>query len=118
MKLKQKLRIKIGQTLFSAMAGVDRLFSGVSLKMFEPSFAGNPYRHFNALRENVKQVSFGYGIHLCIGASLARLEAKVTFESLLQRFPDVTLVDDQPAWGVNPFFRGLDHLNIESRAGV
>ncbi len=46
---------------------------------------------FDIDREKVSQVSFGYGIHLCIGASLARLEAKVAFEKLLAEFPDMQL---------------------------
>jgi len=69
---------------------------------------------FDPQRESINQVSFGYGIHLCLGASLARLEARLAFESLLSRFPAMQLVDEAPAWGNNPFFRGLDHLHVES----
>jgi cytochrome P450 len=36
-------------------------------------------------------MTFGYGIHTCLGAPLARLEARVVLEQLLERFPDLRL---------------------------
>ena len=43
-------------------------------------------------REN-KHVSFGYGIHLCIGAALARMETRIAVDVLLRRLPAIELVD-------------------------
>lgn len=68
---------------------------------------------FDIAREKVNSLSFGYGIHLCIGASLARLEAKVVFKTLLQRFPDMRLVKERPEWGDSPLFRGMDELLLD-----
>jgi cytochrome P450 len=42
---------------------------------------------FDAERQIVRHVSFGYGTHFCLGASLARLEARVALEEVLARFP-------------------------------
>jgi cytochrome P450 len=43
---------------------------------------------FDALRPvEVPNLAFGFGEHLCLGAALARLEARVVFEELLDRFP-------------------------------
>src|SRR5262249_14595872 len=45
-----------------------------------------------------KHLTFGYGIHFCLGAPLARLEAQITFATLLRRFSRIELADAQPAW--------------------
>ena len=92
----------------------DVILVGIAAGNRDPAANDQPDR-FDITREKVNQVSFGYGIHLCIGASLARLEAKVAFEHLLDRFPDMTLADEEPTWVPNPFFRGFDHLRILSR---
>jgi cytochrome P450 len=88
----------------------DLIFVGIAGGNRDPAANERP-DEFDVTREKVKQVSFGYGIHLCIGASLARLEAKVAFTRLLERFPEMHL-GAEPEWGMNPFFRGFDHLDI------
>jgi cytochrome P450 family 142 subfamily A polypeptide 1 len=47
-------------------------------------------------REPNDHVAFGHGVHFCLGASLARLELRVMFETLLARLPDLTLATDEP----------------------
>lgn len=69
---------------------------------------------FDITRPSINHVSFGYGIHLCLGLSLARLEARIAFAALLDRFPRLYLVDRTPAWQGNPFFRGMDSLNVST----
>jgi cytochrome P450 len=56
-------------------------------------------------------VAFGFGIHLCLGASLARLETRVAFEELLRRYPDYELMQPMKrAYSSN--VRGLSSLPI------
>jgi cytochrome P450 family 142 subfamily A polypeptide 1 len=51
---------------------------------------------FHVDREPNDHVAFGQGVHFCLGASLARLELRVMFETLLARLPDLTLASEEP----------------------
>ena len=64
-------------------------------------------------REDTGNISFGRGIHYCIGAPLARLEGKIAFEVLLERFPDIQFGAREPVYKQNVVLRGLEHLNIK-----
>ena len=61
---------------------------------------------FDVGRNPTDHVAFGDGIHFCLGASLARLEAEVAVGTLLQRFPELSLVEE-PEWGGNFAIRGV-----------
>lgn len=56
-------------------------------------------------------LSFGFGEHLCLGASLARLEGRVFLEELLRRFPR-TEVAGEPAWVHSTLVRGMRTLPV------
>lgn len=57
-------------------------------------------------------VSFGSGVHHCLGAALARVEGQAAFTALTQRFPDLALTDVPPAWNGRIVLRGLDALPL------
>jgi cytochrome P450 len=57
-------------------------------------------------------VSFGSGVHHCLGAALARVEGRAAFTALAQRFPDLALTDAPPAWNNRIVLRGLDSLPL------
>jgi cytochrome P450 len=56
-------------------------------------------------------LAFGFGEHLCLGAALARLEARVLFEELLARHPDYEVVG-APAWVPSTLVRGMASLPV------
>ena len=62
-------------------------------------------------RQNVRPLSFGGGIHFCLGAQLARIEAEVAITTLLRRLPDLKLDDAENAeWRPTFVLRGLKRL--------
>ena len=63
-------------------------------------------------RDAPHHLSFGGGIHHCLGAVLARTEARVAIGALVQRFSKIALVDDSPAWNGRLVLRGLDTLPV------
>jgi cytochrome P450 len=62
-------------------------------------------------RPNVRPLSFGGGIHFCLGAQLARIEAEIAISTLLRRLPDLRLDDaENPEWRPTFVLRGLKRL--------
>jgi cytochrome P450 len=62
-------------------------------------------------RPNVRPLSFGGGLHFCLGAQLARIEAEVAISTLLRRLPDLRLDDAvNPEWRPTFVLRGLKRL--------
>lgn len=59
-----------------------------------------------------RHVSFGRGIHHCLGAPLARLQGRIAFEVLLERFADIRLAGRPPTFKRKVISRGLEHLEV------
>jgi len=78
----------------------------------DPAVFPEPDR-FDVGREEARQhLSFGHGIHFCLGANLARAEGQAAFAGLLRRFPDLTLADDTLEWRPGFLFRGVERLAL------
>jgi cytochrome P450 len=69
---------------------------------------------FDIARAPNDHVAFGEGIHFCIGAPLARMEARIAFEAMLARFPRLGLKDPaiKPRYKGSYFLRGLESLPL------
>ena len=69
---------------------------------------------FDITRDPNDHVAFGEGIHFCIGAPLARMEARIAFEAMLERFPRLRLKDPamKPVYKGSYFLRGLESLPV------
>ena len=76
----------------------------------DPDVFSDPDR-FDLTREGARSLSFGGGIHYCLGAQLARIEAEEVFGALLRRIPDLRLPEiEAPRWRDNFTLRGLKTL--------
>jgi cytochrome P450 len=71
------------------------------------------YDKLDVRRQDAKHhLSFGGGIHYCIGAPLVRLEAELTLTRVLQCLPRIAIDDVPVQWRANLIFRGLEHLQV------
>ena len=57
-------------------------------------------------------LSFGYGLHFCLGAALARLEGRVALDEILKRFPDWSIDYDRSERSHTSTVRGWDKLTV------
>ncbi len=60
-------------------------------------------------------LTLGRGIHYCLGAPLSRLEGRIVFETLLERFPEIAPLDDRPRFRGGVVLRGLRSLPLRGR---
>jgi cytochrome P450 len=69
---------------------------------------------FDITRQDIQHMAFGHGIHFCLGAPLARLEARIAIGSLLDRFEDISLAvpAEELGWRPSVLFHGLKSLPV------
>jgi cytochrome P450 len=64
------------------------------------------------VRPESRHLSFGLGVHFCLGAPLARLEGEIAFSTLFKRFPHLRLEKNVVEWQPSMVFRGLQQLPV------
>jgi len=124
--LEEVLRFESPQTSWRRRTNIDTQIAGVTVpagtQVFlslaaanhQPSLFDSPHT-FDITRKNAKKhISFGHGIHFCLGARLARMEAAVAIEALARRLPSLRLVEDQNLnYSANITFRGPKELMVD-----
>ncbi len=94
-------RIGKGETVLCLLGSANR----------DPAVYPDRPDRFDIVRPNVRPLSFGGGIHYCLGAQLARIEAEIAISTLLRRLPDLRLDDaENPEWRPTFVLRGLKRL--------
>lgn len=124
--LEEVLRVDSPQTSWRRVTNVDTSIAGIDIpagtQVFlslgaanhQPSLFESP-ANFDIKRANArKHISFGHGIHFCLGARLARLEATIAIETLTERLPKLRLVENSDLeYSANITFRGPKKLLVE-----
>lgn len=92
--------LKAGQTAIIVMGAANR----DETKFEDPD-------RLDVTRANKREhLSFAFGAHHCLGAALARLEGEVVFTTLIERFPNARLLDDQPTYAGSAMLRAIQSL--------
>ena len=63
-------------------------------------------------RSDNRHIAFGWGIHFCLGAPLARIEGQIAINTLLRRLPKVALTTEVPEYRPSLTLRGLKALPV------
>ncbi len=94
-------RVPKGETVLCLLGSANR----------DPAVYPDRPDRLDITRPNVKPLSFGGGIHHCLGAQLARIEAEIAIATLLRRLPDLRIDDvENPQWRPTFVLRGLKRL--------
>jgi cytochrome P450 len=97
-------RVEAGTFMACVLASANR----------DPEKFGPDADQLDLTRSNAgHHVSFGSGVHYCLGASLAKLEGQVAIGSFVRRFPEAHLTDAPAVWNGRINLRGLAELPIE-----
>ena len=83
----------------------------------DPEVFSEPDR-LDLSRQEANHISFGRGIHHCLGASLARMEGRLALEAIMERFSDIRMQANRPVFRDNIILRGLDVLPVSARKAV
>lgn len=94
-------RIKAGDVVMCHLVGANRDSRAGRDERFDPDRASAG-----------THLAFGHGFHRCVGAELARMELRVAFPALAQRFPDLTLADDALDFRQRSIVYGVDALPV------
>lgn len=95
----------------------DRLFCMILATNRDPSVFAEPDK-LDVTRKPKGSLHFGYGVHLCLGAPLARLEGRIAITEFLKRYGEVQLTDASPSWREAYVVRGVSSLELRNPQAI
>ena len=98
------VEVAVGELVMTGLGAANR----------DPAKFGPTAEQLDVTRPDANHhISFGSGVHHCLGAALARLEGRQTIPRVLRRFPGVALATDTPEWNGRMVLRGLANLPVD-----
>ena len=94
--------VRKGQTVVMLVGAANR----------DPLAFDDPNR-LDITRDPNKHVGFGQGIHFCLGAALARMEAQIAFKAIAERLPDLSLATTEVSWRPTLGTRSIESLPVQ-----
>ena len=94
-------KIRAGEMVMPFIGAADR----------DPAQFADPDR-LDLARADNRHIAFGWGMHFCLGAPLARVEGQIAIDALVRRFPKLELVTDEPEYRQSLTLRGLKTLPV------
>lgn len=94
--------IQAGERVMLSLAAANR----------DPRKFDNPDT-FDITRGSMEHLGFGHGSHHCLGAPLARLEARIAFPAFINAFPEMELATEDIEWTQSPLVRGPEELRLK-----
>ena len=89
----------------------ERLSLNIGSANRDPAQFNNP-NQFDIQRNEGRHLGFGFSIHFCLGAALARMEAQAVIGSVVRRMPELRLEEPGLEWRSHPVLRGLTTLPV------
>ena len=89
----------------------ERVFAALNAANRDRRQFGDPHR-LDVGRTPNPHLTFGHGIHFCLGAPLARMEGRIAIGALCQRFPNMSLAADDLEWHDSLVLRGVKSLPV------
>ena len=101
--------LKLSNTGFGRRAGLQCLVAAANRDSRRYENADK----FDIHRKGLPHITFGRGIHSCLGLSLARVEGRIVLEEVLKRFPDWTVDADNARMSSSSTTRGWESLPVD-----
>jgi len=126
--IEEFLRLEAPIQFSPRLAGEDIVLRGKTIRKGETiilhiAAANRDPEHFRNpelldLERQDRHLSFGWGVHFCLGAPLAQTEAAVALSRLFERMPEMQSVDEEIGWRENMTIRGPKHLRVRPAGDV
>ena len=123
--VEEVLRYEAPVQVTSRIVEADRTVAGCPMQKSQPVFMSlaaanrdpevfSAPQDFDITQKRASHIAFGGGPHICIGAPLARIEARHVYLKLLEKYPGLSLPEQDLVWRTLPFFRGLEKLIVQA----